>query len=149
MSRVLEQTGLPLYSSDLYERGYGDAGKDFLNPFRSADNILTNPPYVTSAAMRRLPAEYRHEPGLALAAGKQGLDVVTRILAEAPAYLAQRGTLVCEVGAGRKSVEKAWRGAELIWPKDEVFIAGREGLASAARTGASPRTRSTPARARR
>lgn len=45
MSRVLEQTGQLVYSSDLYQRGYGEPGKDFLKPFRSADNIITNPPY--------------------------------------------------------------------------------------------------------
>ena len=114
---------------------------------RRYDLILTNPPYVTSATMRRLPAEYRHEPGLALAAGKDGLDVAARILAEAPAHLAQNGVLVCEVGAGRAAVEAAWPKAELYWPKDEVFIAGRDVLASAARTDVSPRTRSRRARA--
>src|SRR5262249_20155046 len=51
------------------------------------DLMITNPPYVPSAAMRRLPAEYRHEPGLALAAGRKGLDVVARILAVAPTHL--------------------------------------------------------------
>jgi hypothetical protein len=45
MSRVLEETERPVYSSDLYERGYGDAGRDFLKPARSAANIVTNPPY--------------------------------------------------------------------------------------------------------
>jgi hypothetical protein len=45
MSRILEHTGRPVYSSDLYQRGYGDAGHDFLKPARSADNIITNPPY--------------------------------------------------------------------------------------------------------
>jgi hypothetical protein len=45
MSRVLEETGCPVQSSDLYERGYGDAGYDFLRPHRSASNIVTNPPY--------------------------------------------------------------------------------------------------------
>jgi ribosomal protein L3 glutamine methyltransferase len=101
------------------------------------DLIITNPPYVTSKSMRRLPAEYRHEPGLALAAGKDGLDVVSRILAEAPAHLAEGGLLVCEVGDGRKAVEKTYPRAELLWPRDEVFIAGRDVLLSAARTGAS------------
>lgn len=113
------------------------------------DLIVTNPPYVTSAAMRRLPAEYRHEPGLALAAGRKGLDVVDRILAAAPTHLSSRGVLVCEVGDGRVAVEKAWPRAELYWPRDEVFIAGRDALASAARTAASPRTRSRRARASR
>ena len=45
MSRVLEQTGRPVHSSDLYQRGYGDSGHDFLKPTKSADNIITNPPY--------------------------------------------------------------------------------------------------------
>jgi ribosomal protein L3 glutamine methyltransferase len=113
------------------------------------DLIVTNPPYVSSAAMRRLPAEYRHEPGLALAAGKNGLDVVKRILADAPAHLVPKGVLVCEVGGGRGAVEAAWPSGEFYWPEDEVFIAGRDALASVARTGASPRTRSTRARGSR
>jgi len=45
MSRVLEQASRQVFSSDLYERGYGEAGLDFLSPNRSADNIITNPPY--------------------------------------------------------------------------------------------------------
>ena len=113
------------------------------------DLIITNPPYVTSSAMRRLPAEYRQEPGLALAAGKKGLDLVARILPAARRYLAKNAVLVCEVGEGRSAVEEAWPRAGLYWPRDEVFIAGRDALASAARTDASPRTRSRRARASR
>jgi hypothetical protein len=45
MSRVLEQSTRSIYSSDLYERGYGECGFDFLKPHRSAENIITNPPY--------------------------------------------------------------------------------------------------------
>ena len=45
MSRVLEQTGCSVYSSDLHERGYGDHGFDFLKTTLCADNIVTNPPY--------------------------------------------------------------------------------------------------------
>jgi hypothetical protein len=45
MSRVLEQTGQPVRSSDLYDRGYGEVGFNFLMPQWSADNIVTNPPY--------------------------------------------------------------------------------------------------------
>ncbi len=45
MSVVLEQTGRPVFSSDLHQRGYGEAGLDFLKPTRAADNIITNPPY--------------------------------------------------------------------------------------------------------
>jgi len=45
MSRVLEETARPVFSSDLYERGYGEGGLDFLAAARKADNIVTNPPY--------------------------------------------------------------------------------------------------------
>ena len=45
MSRVLKQTGQPVHSSDLYDRGYGEVGADFLHATRTADNIVTNPPY--------------------------------------------------------------------------------------------------------
>lgn len=45
MSDVLEETGQNVISSDLYDRGYGEAGHDFLKTTRKADNIITNPPY--------------------------------------------------------------------------------------------------------
>jgi hypothetical protein len=45
MSRVFETTGNKVFSSDLYERGYGEAGCDFLSAKRKSDNIITNPPY--------------------------------------------------------------------------------------------------------
>lgn len=45
MSKVLEETGSKIFSSDLYDRGYGEIGLDFLNPTRSARHIITNPPY--------------------------------------------------------------------------------------------------------
>src|SRR5205085_8934423 len=45
MSEVLAQTGQRVESSDLYNRGYGEAGIDFLTAKRRAANIITNPPY--------------------------------------------------------------------------------------------------------
>ena len=45
MSEVLELTGQEVYSSDLYDRGYGASGIDFLTENRTSDNIITNPPY--------------------------------------------------------------------------------------------------------
>ncbi|MDX5493352.1 MAG: hypothetical protein LPK86_07605 [Alphaproteobacteria bacterium] len=45
MSKVLEETGCSIRSSDLYERGYGEANVDFLQATQSASNIITNPPY--------------------------------------------------------------------------------------------------------
>jgi len=45
MSKVLERTGCKVASSDLYDRGYGDAGIDFVGSTHRATNIVTNPPY--------------------------------------------------------------------------------------------------------
>lgn len=45
MSKVLETVCPNTYSSDLYDRGYGDAGLDFLISSNRFDNIVTNPPY--------------------------------------------------------------------------------------------------------
>jgi hypothetical protein len=45
MSEVLAKTGNEVISSDLYNRGYGEAGVDFLMAKRKAANIVTNPPY--------------------------------------------------------------------------------------------------------
>lgn len=53
MSEVLSQTGQPLVSSDLYDRGYGDAGVDFLEPSRCAANVITNPPFNSAEGFVR------------------------------------------------------------------------------------------------
>ena len=45
MSQVLNETGRNVISSDLYDRGFGEADHDFLNSWRRAPNIITNPPY--------------------------------------------------------------------------------------------------------
>jgi ribosomal protein L3 glutamine methyltransferase len=103
------------------------------------DLIISNPPYVSTPAMRRLPAEYRHEPGIALAGGNQGIDVVGRILAEVNARLNPGGLLVCEVGENRQALESAHPRMPFRWLAPEVFT-----LAAARMGGASrrPSTRS-------
>ena len=117
------------------------------------DLIVSNPPYVTAGSMRKLPKEYRHEPPMALAAGKDGLDLVRRILAEARDHLAPRGLLVCEIGGNRRALERAYPMLEFAWPETSegagsVFILAREQLAAASVAGV-PRssTRSFPLRA--
>jgi len=45
MSRALAMNGNHIESSDLYQRGYGEPGIDFLGTDRCASNIVTNPPY--------------------------------------------------------------------------------------------------------
>lgn len=45
MSKVLEETGNTVTSSDLYDRGYGEIGHDFITTSRCQTNIVTNPPF--------------------------------------------------------------------------------------------------------
>jgi ribosomal protein L3 glutamine methyltransferase len=96
------------------------------------DLIVSNPPYVTARSMRKLPKEYRQEPSMALAAGKDGLDMVRRILAEAKNFLAPGGLLVCEIGGNRKALERAYPKLEFAWPEvsdpGSVFVLTREQL---------------------
>lgn len=63
------------------------------------DLIVSNPPYVPDEELAALPPEFRAEPAAALAGGADGLDVVGRIVEEAPGWLAPEGALVVEVGA--------------------------------------------------
>ena len=100
---------------------------------RRYDLIVSNPPYVDARGMARLPPEYRHEPRLALAAGADGLDLVRRILAEAPRHLAKNGALLCEIGRGRKAIEAAFPRLPFLWldteqSEGEVFWITRKDL---------------------
>ncbi len=79
------------------------------------DLILCNPPYVPARALARLPPEFRHEPALALAGGRDGLDFVRRLMAQAAAHLTPRGVLVVEVGDGRPAVDRAFPGTAFVW----------------------------------
>ena len=96
-------------------------------PEQRFDFILSNPPYVTREAMEALPAEYLHEPGLALGSGEDGLDLVRKLLADAPRYLAPEGLLAIEVGHNREIVEEAFPTLSPTWLSapsgdDKIFI---------------------------
>jgi len=103
------------------------------------DLVVANPPYVATPAMRKLPPEYRHEPGLALGGGRDGLQFVSRILAEAADHLKPRGLLVCEVGENRQALERAYPRAGFLWPRDEVFILPRARIPGASRSASRRR----------
>ncbi len=98
------------------------------------DLIISNPPYVDAGGMAKLPPEFRHEPRMALAAGNDGLDLVHRILADAPKHLTKSGGLVCEIGRGRAPLEAAYPKLPFLWldtelSEGEVFWLSRSDLA--------------------
>jgi ribosomal protein L3 glutamine methyltransferase len=109
------RTRVGLVQSDLFGKVPGEF-----------DLIVTNPPYVPTASMKRLPPEYRYEPGLSLAAGSDGLNVVRRILAGAPRHLSRKGVLVCEVGEARRALKKLR--LPFAWLGDSVFQLRRDQL---------------------
>ncbi|QOZ74984.1 50S ribosomal protein L3 N(5)-glutamine methyltransferase [Bradyrhizobium sp. CCBAU 53351] len=79
------------------------------------DLIITNPPYVDAEGMAALPPECRAEPKLAFDGGADGLDVIRRILREAPDHLTPDGGLICEIGRGRDLVDEAFPELPLLW----------------------------------
>jgi len=100
---------------------------------RAYDLIVSNPPYVKAASMRKLPEEYRREPEMALASGADGLAHTRAILAQAKRHLNPGGLLVVEIGHNRKALERAFPGTAFQWPTVSagpgfVFVLGREAL---------------------
>jgi ribosomal protein L3 glutamine methyltransferase len=101
---------------------------------KTYDLIVSNPPYVTTTAMRSLPPEFRHEPELALSGGDDGMDVVRSIIDAVPRHLNAHGVLVVEVGSGRAAVEAAFPRLPFVWlttrsSADAVFLLTRDDLA--------------------
>ncbi len=98
---------------------------------RTYDVIVSNPPYVRTASMRKLPTEYRREPEMALASGADGLAHTRAILAQARRHLNPGGLLVVEIGHNRKALERAFPLAPFAWPELSagagfVFVLRRE-----------------------
>ncbi|MGN1393941.1 MAG: 50S ribosomal protein L3 N(5)-glutamine methyltransferase [Succinivibrionaceae bacterium] len=105
----LEDIILPI-KSDLFNS---------LNKNQRYDIIVCNPPYVDEADIEDMPQEFHSEPRLALAAGFDGLDIVKRLLADAPYYLSEDGILVVEVGNSRLSLMEEYPDIKFNWVEFE------------------------------
>jgi release factor glutamine methyltransferase len=104
---------------------------------RLFDLIAANPPYVAQAEYETLAPEIvGHEPAEALVSGPEGLDLIRRLTAEAPGYLAPGGWLLMEIGAGQagKVMELL---PEELWEAKEVLddLAGLPRVIKARLTG--------------
>ncbi len=102
---------------------------DLFAPLKGAryDLILTNPPYVDAEALAAFPPEYAAEPRLAHAGGTDGLDIIRRILSEAPDHLTPDGRLICEIGRGRDRLLRDFPDLPFVWldteeSAGEVFL---------------------------
>lgn len=120
---------ITLIRSDLYDAVRG--------PY---DLIVCNPPYVNARSMSELPAEYRAEPALALAGGADGMDLIRRIVREAPSHMTSDAVLVLEIGHERRHFERAFPRLEVAWLEtsagdNAVLLATRDALAAYARKG--------------
>jgi ribosomal protein L3 glutamine methyltransferase len=100
------QDRVTLIESDLYANV--PAGKKY-------DLIITNPPYVNSGSMKKLPQEYMHEPQIALDGGADGMDLVRKIVAGAAERLTEDGLLIVEIGNEKEFAEAAFGHLGLTW----------------------------------
>lgn len=112
-----------LLASDLFS---GVSGETY-------DIIISNPPYVGRMEMQSLPQEYYYEPKTALFAGKNGDEIIARILQDAANYLSPTGILVVEVGNSASLVMQKYQHLPLVWlefeyGEGEVFLLDKRGF---------------------
>jgi len=122
---AMHETGdrLRLIESDLFS---GIRGEKY-------DLIVSNPPYVANAHVDALPREYAYEPELGLRAGDDGLDIVLRILAEAPDHLNENGLIIVEVGDSEVALAELLPEVPFTWIEFKVgqmgiFVLEREDI---------------------
>jgi ribosomal protein L3 glutamine methyltransferase len=116
---------IKLIKSDLFE----DLGG------RQYDLILSNPPYVSDESVSAFPPEYTAEPAIAHAGGRDGMDIVRRILTQAAEHLTPQGVLLVEIGSGREILERDYPDLPFLWldtakSQGEVFALPRASLPS-------------------
>ena len=117
------QNRVALIQSDLFQELAG----------RQYDLIMANPPYVDEADFAAMPPEFRHEPAMGLRAGRDGLDIVRRILESAGKHLTENGVLVVETGNSETALTDQYPQVPFLWLEFAcggagVFLLTREEL---------------------
>ncbi|MDF2529861.1 MAG: prmB [Gammaproteobacteria bacterium] len=117
------QDRINLIQSDLFKNLTG----------KKYDIIISNPPYVDESEINAMPDEFRHEPMLGLASGKDGLDATKEILKQAAKHLNPNGILIVEVGASQQALIDQFPELPFTWLDFEkggegVFLLTREQL---------------------
>lgn len=135
----ISKDALDVAAINVAEHGLDDRVRllkgDLFKPVKEAvyDLIISNPPYVDTKAVKDFAPELTHEPRVAHAGGVDGLDIVRRILAEAPAHLSADGGLLCELGRGGPVLQRDFPEKEFLWleteqSEGEVFWISAAGL---------------------
>ncbi|MES9855447.1 MAG: 50S ribosomal protein L3 N(5)-glutamine methyltransferase [Sedimenticola sp.] len=112
---------LDVASINVRRHGMGEQVEPILSDLFSAlkgrryDLIVSNPPYVSEEEMAQLPDEYHREPVLGLEAGREGLDIVARILRQASDYLEPNGVLIVEVGNSAEALTNRYPQVPFLW----------------------------------
>jgi len=90
-------------------------------PNQEFDAVVSNPPYVPEPDLATLQPEVRDfEPQVALTSGHEGLDLIKRLIAEAPARLISGGALIFELGYDQSARvremfnDRVWRDVEFL-----------------------------------
>lgn len=130
------ETRIRIVESDLFAV-LGDARYDL---------IISNPPYVTDAAVAAFPPEHQAEPVLAHRGGPDGLTLVRRILESAGAHLAPNGQLIVEIGAAQPALVAAYPALPFVWldtaiSSGEVFALPAADLQGGSKRAVSRRSR--------
>jgi ribosomal protein L3 glutamine methyltransferase len=84
-------------------------------PVVKYDVILSNPPYEPSAHCDALPAEFKQEPRLALDGGRDGLDIIRKLLRQARTRLQPHGIVLIEVGGLMAAMDREFAPLEPHW----------------------------------
>ncbi len=135
----LSADALAVATSNVAHHGLNDVIElrqgDLFAPWKGErfDVILSNPPYVTAQSMAALPAEFRKEPSLALAAGEDGCDVLVSLLGNAARHLNPGGMVFVDIGHNRELVEARFPTLPFNWlvtdgADDGVFMLRHEDL---------------------